>query len=933
MGDLQPGEHSEADLRRSFVRAVIADLAALQRMLEERVIESGVRRIGVEQEMFLVDRGGGPAPLAMEVLETLDDPRFTTELARFNLEANLPPYRLGGDCLRRLHKDLDNVLSMARAAAAVNGAEVLLTGILPTLQPRDLTLENMTPKERYFALNDAMVRLRGSDFHVHIKGIDEFFMAADNVMLEACNTSFQIHFQAGPENFVGLYNLAQAITGPVLAAAVNSPVLQGHRLWHETRMALFQSSVDHRSDTHQQRGGRPRVQFGDSWLKDSVLEIFREDLARFRVLLAGEIDEDPIAVLERGGLPNLSALRLHNGTVYRWNRPCYGIHEGRAQLRIENRVLPSGPTVVDEVANAAFFFGLLVALSREFDDIAQVMDFDDAKHNFVAGARLGLRAHFAWIGGKVTSASELILGDLLPIAREGLSEAAIDSGDIDQYLGVIEDRVRSGRTGAQWMLDSLQEMPEAVSPYERCRSVTVAALARSQEGGPVHRWPLARVEEGPDWQHGYRTVGQFMTRDLFTAQPDDVIDLAANVMQWKHIRHVPVEDHEGRLVGILSPRDLVRMLAHGQMTGAVIAVREVMRRENLFTVSPDTPTLEALELTVELRHRKHVDARSEGLEGVRQELAHPGLGGQPHRALVVGEHRVDAVAAHAVGLGEALHFARGVDTHHPLSQGSPEQLAIALAHAVHRDVGHHRAKRAALTAKDAAIAGADPERAVQGGDGHDLLGRQLSDRLDLALAQPGQAAAAGADPQGVAIGVQGEDVVAREPVRLGEGGELLAVPARQAAAVGAHPQCVIVDQYAPDNPLTETVVTGQGTHHLAALERGHPALAGQPQRVAVGGDAAHRFVQQAVLHAKGAHVDAVVAGKPAWRAEVEEVSLVLVDREHLRGGQPRIETVDLEVVHLAERTALERQEGDERQQRRRERQATAPAPAIPPLVH
>jgi len=596
MGDQKSGAHADGEQRRRFVRAVLADLGALERMLDEGVIESGVRRIGAEQEMFLVDRGGGPAPLAMEVLETLDDPRFTTELARFNLEANLPPYRLRGDCLRRLEKDLDNIISMARAAAVVNSADVMLTGILPTLQPRDLTLDNMTPQKRYFALNDAMVRLRGSDFQVHIKGIDDFFMAADNVMLEACNTSFQIHFQAGPENFVGLYNLAQAITGPVLAAAVNSPILQEHRLWHETRLALFQSSVDDRSDTHQQRGGRPRVQFGDSWLKNSVLEIFREDLARFRVLLAGEVDEDPAAVLNRGELPKLSALRLHNGTVYRWNRPCYGVHEGRAQLRIENRVLPSGPTVVDEVANAAFFFGLLVALSKEYEDIAQVMDFNDAQHNFISAARHGLRAHFAWIGGKVAPAVELILEHLLPIAREGLEEAAIDPADIDKYLGIIEDRVRSRRTGAQWMLDSLAEMPETISIHHRCRALTVAALTRSVDGDPVHLWPLAHVEEAPDWQHGYRTVGQFMTRDLFTAQPDDVIDLAANVMQWKHIRHVPVEDPEGRLVGILSHRDLVRLLAQGDTTGAAVSVREVMRTGKLFTVSPETPTLEALEL-------------------------------------------------------------------------------------------------------------------------------------------------------------------------------------------------------------------------------------------------------------------------------------------------------------------------------------------------
>jgi len=601
MGEHKAKELDDHERHRAFTRALLDDVRALERMIDGGRVESGVRRIGAEQEFFLVDPGGAPAPVSMEVLEKLDDEAFTTELARFNLEVNLQPSLFEGDCLRRMERELVAFIDKARAASRECGADVLLTGILPTLQLSDLGLENMTPVARYAALNDALVRHRGGEFQVRIKGIDELFAVHDNVMLESCNTSFQIHFQVWPEEFARLYNLAQAITAPVLAAAANSPILLERRLWHETRVALFQHSVDDRSPTHLARGQRSRVHFGDKWVDDSVLEIYQEDIARFRVVLATEIEENSLEMLARGEVPRLRALAMHNGTVYRWNRPCFGVRDGKLHLRIENRVLPAGPTIVDEVANAAFYYGLMAALADEYGDITKVMSFDDAKASFIAAARHGLRAQITWTHGRTSSATDLILEHLLPLAREGLFSHDVDTEDIERYLGVIEQRVRSGMTGAQWALNSLSGMSGRGSMHDRCRALTVGTLVRQKSNEPVHDWSLARLDESDDWRHSYKTVGQFMTKDLFTVRPDDLVDLAANLMDWKHIRHVPVEDEEGHLVGLVSHRGLVRLLAGGPPAqGAAVAVRSIMRAAPV-TVTPETKTLDAIQVMREHR--------------------------------------------------------------------------------------------------------------------------------------------------------------------------------------------------------------------------------------------------------------------------------------------------------------------------------------------
>lgn len=288
---------------------------------------------------------------------------------------------------------------------------------------------------------------------------------------------------------------------------------------------------------------------------------------------------------------------LHNGTVWWWNRPCYGVSEGRAHLRIENRVIPSGPTTLDEVANAAFFVGLMTALPSEYGEIDKRMSFDDAKTNFWAAARHGLKAQFTWVDGRGHTAASLILDELLPLARKGLAAQGVDADDISLYLGTLEERVRTGQTGAQWTLQTLAKLGGRGTRDMRLRALAATIKERQQTNEPVHRWPVSECEASGDWAESYRTVGQFMSTDLFTVRPGDLVALAANVMDWRHIRHVPVEDERGHLVGLVTHRDILRLLARGERKegGDPIAVRRIMKTDPV-TVSPATPTLEAIEL-------------------------------------------------------------------------------------------------------------------------------------------------------------------------------------------------------------------------------------------------------------------------------------------------------------------------------------------------
>ncbi len=602
MGRQDVERELDSERLRLFTKKLLADLRVIEQMLAAGKFETGVRRVGAEQELFLVDDHYRAAPRALQVLETIGDSHYTTELGAFNLEFNLDPFPWGGNTLRQMEQQLVDLLDLGRRAAAEHKLQLVLTGILPTLEKSDLSLESMTPKPRYFALNEAMGRLRGRDYNFYIKGKDELNVTHDNVMLEACNTSFQIHFQVSPHEFAQLYNIAQVIAAPILAASANSPLLFGKRLWRETRIALFQQSIDTRVPTDSVRQTSPRVRFGRQWLDDSVIEIFREDISRFRVLLAADIEEDSEAVFAAGGVPKLEALRLFNGTIYRWNRPCYGISEGLPHLRIENRVVPAGPSLRDEMANAAFWFGLMSALTDQYPDIRQAISFDHVKENFVASARLGIGSQFSWIGGKTLPAAELITKELAPLAREGLKAGGIDSEDIDTYMGVLEERVAASRTGSQWVLDSYSALREKGPQAESLAAIVAATIDRQKSGEPVARWAIASLPEAGGWQSHYLRLGQIMTTDLFTVNEDELVDLAASMMDWRKIRHVPVEDNEHHLVGLVTHRAILRLLAKdpASFQGKSVSVGDIMERK-LITATPETTTLDAINLLREHR--------------------------------------------------------------------------------------------------------------------------------------------------------------------------------------------------------------------------------------------------------------------------------------------------------------------------------------------
>ncbi len=596
MGDKNVSTKKGGKQFRAFTKAVLNDLQALEKMLADDYFEENVRRIGSEQEMFIIDSSLNAAPLALEIIEAAKDERLTTELGLFNLEANTAPLDFTGDCFKKMERELDEILKLVKKTAKKFDADVILAGILPTLKESDYVAENLTPQPRYIEMNRVLTELHGRDRFIHIKGLDEFQQRRSNTFLEFSSVSFQVHLQVGISEFVKFYNWSQAIAAPVLASAVNSPFLLGHRLWHETRIALFQHATDARSPALQERNQMPRVHFGDDWVKDSILEMFHEDLARFRFILTRETEEDALAELEKGNVPGLDAWRMHNGTIWRWNRACYGILNKKPSLRIEARFLPAGPTVADEIANSAFFLGLMTALPEEFGDVTKKMSFDDAKMNFFNAAQNGLKTQILWFGGKSFPAKKLILDKLLPLAEKGLKMAKINSADIKKYLGIVEERVRKDCSGAQWMLDSYAAMDEAAKPNVRLRTLAAVMKENQEKGIPVHKWRLAEIEKKTDWIDNYKTVEQFMSKDLFTVRPEDVIDLAASLMNWKSKKHIPVEDDKGNLVGIITYRDLLKIFSTDiAKKEKEVLVSSVMTKD-LITVTPKTATLDALKL-------------------------------------------------------------------------------------------------------------------------------------------------------------------------------------------------------------------------------------------------------------------------------------------------------------------------------------------------
>lgn len=584
---------------QTFMKHVLRDMRALKTMLEDDWFETDTMRIGVEQELCMVDPHGKVFPRSMEVLDALGDGNYTTEFARFNLEINMEPLEFSGNSLSQMEHNLHNEVENVRKTVREMGGDILLTGILPTIRKMDVDIKNLTPLQRYEALCEAINKLRGKEFELRIQGMDELLMKFDSPLLEACNTGFQVHLQVKPSEFVKRYNIAQAVTAPVLACAVNSPVLFGKRLWAETRVALFHQSIDTRQVGEHLRDSSPRVTFGNQWLENSILDIYKEDISRYRVMLSAEIEEEVEQLMKNGKAPELMALRVHNSSVYRWNRPCYGVGNGKPHLRIENRVFPSGPTVVDEVANAAFWLGLLNGFEDEYSDITEEMDFDNARMNFFAASKLGLDTKFIWTKDRKMTAVDLIKDELLPIAKNGLQKADIHSSDIDTYLGVIEERVNTAQTGSYWVVKSYGNLIKQGNREQTLSAITNAMIKNQKKGEPAHKWGLAKIEDMDHWKPSKLMVEEFMTTDLFTVRKDDILEFVANLLDWRRIRYIPVEDDQKHLVGLITMRKVLReytKVVNEDEEASVNQTVDDIMEQNPVTIHPEASIMEAMEI-------------------------------------------------------------------------------------------------------------------------------------------------------------------------------------------------------------------------------------------------------------------------------------------------------------------------------------------------
>ena len=587
-----------------FVRHLLDDVQACEYMLEHNWFESDITRIGAEQEMCLVhNKTLKPACINLEVLAKMKDaPWCVTELAKFNLETNLSPREFSGKCLHDM--EVENLDYLARIQEVLNefDASIVLCGILPTLRKHDLDMKNLTPVDRYYALMAAIQKhLLGAAFELRVEGVDELLVKHDSPLLEACNTSFQVHLQVAPAEFVKMYNMAQVLAGPIISIAANSPLVFGRRLWAESRIALFQQSLDTRTTSDHMRERLPRVHFGSGWLEGDITQIYKEDISRFRVLLAGQIEENSRQLVLDGKVPKLRALQIHNSTVYRWNRPCYGISpNGKPHLRIENRVLPAGPTPVDSTANAALWLGAMIGMSLHYTDITKKMSFDDARDNFLKSAKFGIDSTFNWFNDKKIPAPELLLKELIPLAIEGLKHRNVDKADIKKYMGIIEARTKAHKTGARWALRSFTALKKEVTNDEAVSALTAAIIKNQKLNMPVHTWNETTASDLDNWQPSMLKVEEFMSNDLFTVQRDDLVELVAEIMNWRRIRYMPVENNKGELVGLVTARILLRHFARCSKeakTGST-TVKEIMVDKPI-TVGPDTTIKAAMKIMQE----------------------------------------------------------------------------------------------------------------------------------------------------------------------------------------------------------------------------------------------------------------------------------------------------------------------------------------------
>ena len=488
--DVPAVNFSQAD-RRAYREKVRQCLDVFARMLAESRFEAQPQQVGLEIELNLVDEAGCPSMKNTEVLGALADPAWATELGQFNLEINLPPRQLKGAALSELEAEVRHSLNRADEGARQAGSRLVMVGILPTLGEDDVGEQAMSANPRYRLLNEQIFAARGEEMRISIDGVERLLTYVDNITPEAACTSVQCHLQVSPESFGSYWNAAQAVAGPQVALAANSPFLFGRELWRETRITLFEQATDTRPDELKLQGVRPRVWFGERWIT-SVFDLFEENLRFFPSLLPLVEDEDPGAALDRGKAPHLAELTLHNGTIYRWNRPVYAVVDGVPHLRVENRVLPAGPTVADTIANTAFYYGIVRALAEADRPVWSQMSFAAAAGNLMEGARRGIDAMLYWPGLGEVPVTELVLRRLLPMAADGLSDWGVESADVGRLLGIIEQRCLTTRTGATWQCDTVHARDRAGNGgrAEAIRAMTQEYIEHMHTNEAAHSWPV-----------------------------------------------------------------------------------------------------------------------------------------------------------------------------------------------------------------------------------------------------------------------------------------------------------------------------------------------------------------------------------------------------------------------------------------------------------
>ena len=541
--------------RKDFVHHLLNDIEALEYMIKNDLFENGIQRVGVEQELCIVDKDYRPSTNALEILNKINDIHYTTELALFNLEINLDPCELKDTCFSDIEKQLIALLEKGyKVAAETDNNKIILTGILPTLRKKDLIFKNVTPFKRYKTLNKVLKKIRGDDFKLHILGIDELILKHESILFEACNTSFQVHLQVSPEDIIDKYNWSQAIAGPMLSIMTNSPILLGKELWSETRIALFQQSIDLRNVSHISREQKPRVSFGNSWIKDSILELFTDDISRYPPLVFSKFEENSIESVKKGIMPKLKALNLHNGTLYKWNRLCYGVHENTAHLRIENRYIPSGPSVKDEIANALLWVGVMQGMPKKYQNIWKKMSFYDARGNFINAARTGINTYFNWFD-KGISAKKLLENILIPMAKEGLLKSKINESEIDYYLGIIQKRIDTSTTGSKWIIRNKRKLREKVSKYESNVILTEHIYRNQISNKVISEWNSVDFYENKS-DKKYNKLYKIMSTSIFVVHENDLIKLALKIMEWKQINHIPVVNKRNKIVGVIEKKQL-----------------------------------------------------------------------------------------------------------------------------------------------------------------------------------------------------------------------------------------------------------------------------------------------------------------------------------------------------------------------------------------